>query len=103
MRFVRPINLTNGSFILDVRSMEEYRAEKIGLPHMHKNIDELDPLEFIKENQIKQTQTINILCRSGNRASKAAEMFENAGFDNVAVIIGGIVEAEYEGIKIIQN
>ena len=103
MRFIRPINLTDDSFILDVRSPEEYQTEKIGLPHTYKNINELNPLEFIKENNIKQTQTIYILCHSGNRASQAAEMFENAGFDNVAVIIGGIVEAEYEGLKIIQN
>lgn len=103
MRFIKPVNLNNDSFILDVRSREEYDAGRIGLPHLHKNIDDLDPLEFIRENKITQAQTINILCHSGNQASKAAQMFENAGFDNVAVIIGGIVEAEYEGIKIIQN
>lgn len=103
MRFVRPTSLTGESFILDVRTAEEYAVEKIGLPHMHKDIKELDPLEFIRENNICQTQTINILCHSGGRASQAAEMFEKAGFDNVAVIIGGLVEAEYEGIRIVQN
>ena len=30
-------------------------------------------------------------------------MFEKAGFSNVAVIIGGLVEAEYEGLPIIRH
>ena len=29
--------------------------------------------------------------------------FEKAGFNNVAVIIGGLVEAEYEGLPIIRH
>ncbi|MBR1600219.1 MAG: rhodanese-like domain-containing protein [Alphaproteobacteria bacterium] len=57
----------------------------------------------MRENKVAKDTTINILCSSGGRASKAAEMFEKAGFDNVAVVIGGIVEAEYEGVDIIRH
>lgn len=103
MRFIKPVSLSVNSFILDVRSKEEYQSEMINLPHIYKDIAELDPWEFIRENNVQQDTTINILCSSGARASKAAEMFEKAGFDNVAVIIGGIVEAEYEGIDIIRH
>lgn len=103
MRFIKPISLTSQSFILDVRTPEEYRCEVLGLPHVYREFDDLDPIAFIKENNLSQDQTINILCTSGNRASQAAEMFEKAGFENVAVIIGGIVEAEYEGVKIIKH
>ena len=91
------------SFILDVRSKEEHQNEMLNLPHICKDINELNPLDFIRENNLPKDTTINILCSSGARASKAAEMFEKAGFDNVAVIIGGIVEAEYEGVDIIRH
>ena len=103
MRFIKPINLDCSSFILDVRSPEEYAVLTLGLPHVHQHIDELEPTTFIKENNLDHAQTINILCHSGCRASRAAEMFEQAGYENVAVIIGGIVEAEYEGIEIIRH
>ena len=103
MRFIRPISLNNKSFILDVRTPEEYASETIDLPHIYKDLRELDPLDFIRENNIDEDKTINILCASGGRASLAAEMFEKAGFHNVAVIIGGIVEAEYEGMDIIRH
>lgn len=103
MRFIKPISLNYKSFILDVRSPEEYAHETLDLPHVYKNIDELDPMKFIQENNVRKEQTINILCNSGGQASKAAEMFEQAGFENVAVIIGGIVEAEYEGVKVVKH
>lgn len=103
MRFVRPISLQASSIILDVRSLEEYQTEELKLPHFHKTLNDLNPLEFIKENNVSKDKTINIICASGARASQAAEMFERAGFDNVAVVIGGLVEAEYEGVEIIRH
>ncbi|MBR2137385.1 MAG: rhodanese-like domain-containing protein [Alphaproteobacteria bacterium] len=103
MRFIKPISLTSQSFILDIRTPEEYQCEVLGLPHVYKQLDELDPVSFMQENNLSHDRIINILCTSGNRASQAAEMFEKAGFDNVAVIIGGIIEAEYEGLRIIKH
>ena len=103
MRFVKPVSLQEDSFILDVRSLEEYQLEELKLPHIHKSLAELEPKQFMQENQTAQNKTINIICASGARASQAAEMFEKAGFDNVAVVIGGMVEAEYEGIEIIRR
>lgn len=103
MRFIKPINLNEKSFILDVRLPEERAVEELGLPHVNQDLENLNPLEFIKENNIKKDQIINILCSSGGRASQAAEMFEKAGFKNVVVIIGGLVEAEYEGLPIIRH
>lgn len=103
MRFIKPINLNEKSFILDVRLPEEKALEEIGLPHINADLETLNPLEFIKQNNIGKDDTINILCSSGGRASQAAEMFEKVGFKNVAVIIGGLVEAEYEGVPIIHH
>lgn len=103
MRFIKPISLHANSIILDVRSLEEHETEELKLPHLHKNLPDLNPLEFIKENNISKNETVNIICASGARASQAAEMFERAGFANVAVVIGGMVEAEYEGVEIIRH
>ncbi len=103
MRFVKPSGLKSNSIILDVRTAEEYRRAALRIPHIHKELNELQPIEFIKENGLTDKDTLNILCASGNRASQAAEMFEKAGFDNVAVIIGGIVEAEYSGLEIVKQ
>ena len=103
MRFIKPINLNEKSFIMYLRLPEEQAVEEIGLPHINQDLETLDPAEFIKENNIGKNETINILCSSGGRASQAAEMFEKAGFNNVAVVIGGLVEAEYEGVPIIRH
>ncbi|MBR1840830.1 MAG: rhodanese-like domain-containing protein [Alphaproteobacteria bacterium] len=103
MRFIKPRSLNEKSFILDVRSPEEYEAEELKLPHVFKSLNELNPIEFIRENNLTNEHTINIVCASGIRASQAAEMFEKAGFTNVAVVIGGMVEAEYEGVEIIRH
>lgn len=103
MRFIRPTSLNAQSFILDVRTAEEYARTTLKVPHKHTALAELQPIEFIKENGLTADKTINILCASGNRASQAAEMFEKAGFENVAVIIGGIVEAEYAGMEIVRH
>lgn len=103
MRFIKPTSLQDDSFILDVRSLEEHQLEELKLPHIHKSLADLDPCEFMQENHTAQDKTINIICASGARASQAAEMFEKAGFDNVAVVIGGMVEAEYEGVEIIRR
>lgn len=103
MRFIKPKNLTAHSFILDVRSPEEYAKECIKMPHVFKSLDKLNPAEFMAENQLTGENTINILCASGGRASQAAEMFEKAGYHNVTVVIGGIVEAEYEGLEIVRH
>lgn len=103
MRFIKPASLNSNSFILDVRTAEEYRRTALGLPHKHIALADLNPRLFIQENGLDGGRTVNILCASGNRASQAAEMFEKAGFDNVAVIIGGIVEAEYSGMQIVRH
>lgn len=103
MRFVRPKSLNNDAIILDVRTAEEHRKMALKAAHAHIELAKLKPREFIRENELNDEQTVNILCASGNRASQAAEMFEKAGFENVAVIIGGIVEAEYEGLEMVRH
>ena len=46
---------------------------------------------------------MNILCTSGGKASEVAMKFEEAGYNNIAVIVGGIIEAEYEAVEVLKN
>jgi len=103
MRFVKPDSLCEDSIILDVRSDAEYALERLALPHILIKADKVNPEEFMAEYNPRGDKLVNILCTSGGVASEVAEKFENAGFDNVAVVVGGIIEAEYEGVRVLKN
>ena len=103
MRFIKPKDLTTESFILDVRDFEEHDEESLAFRHELEPLRTLKPKIFIKKHHLNGSQTINIICSSGGRSSQAAQMFEKAGYENVAVVIGGMIEADYEGVPIVRN
>lgn len=103
MRFVKPMSLDENSIILDVRSDDEYAKERLALPHILIKADAVNPDKFMAEYNPDGEKMVNILCTSGGLASAVAEKFEEAGYSNVAVVVGGIIEAEYEGIGVIKN
>ena len=103
MRFVKPMSLDKNSIILDVRSEDEYAKERLALPHILIKADNVNPDEFMAEYNPDGKKMVNILCMSGGLASVVAEKFEEAGYSNVAVVVGGIIEAEYEGVQILKN
>lgn len=103
MKFIKPRDLSPKSFILDVRDEHEHQAESLAYHHVLKPLQTLKPEIFIKEHALDGKETINIICTSGGRASEAAQMFEKHGYDNVAVVIGGMIEADYEGVPIVRN
>lgn len=103
MRFVKPESLDKDSIILDVRSESEYAQERLALPHVVIKADDVDPDKFMAEYNPNGKRLVNILCTSGGVASEVAEKFEEAGYPNVAVVVGGIIEAEYEGLQVLKN
>jgi rhodanese-related sulfurtransferase len=103
MRFIKPESLNKNSIILDVRGEDEYKQERLALPHILIKADEVNPDKFMAEYNPKGEKVISILCTSGGLASEVAEKFEQAGYDNVAVVLGGIIEAEYEGVEVLKN
>ena len=103
MRFIKPEKLNKHSIILDVRGEAEYIKERLALPHITIKADDVDPKKFMAQYNPSGDKTVNILCTSGGKASEVAMRFEEAGFDNIAVVIGGIIEAEYEGVEILKN
>ncbi len=103
MKFIKPRDLDEKSFILDVREDDEHSLESLAYPHVLEPLKTLKPEIFIKEHGLDGSKTINIICASGGRSSEAARMFEQTGYDNVAVVIGGIIEADFEGVPIVKN
>jgi rhodanese-related sulfurtransferase len=76
--------------IIDVRTPDEFRS--VGLPEMATKI----PLSSSWESfvgQVKKTaqptDTILVICRSGNRSAVAVEMLARAGFRNVYTVVDG--------------
>ena len=103
MRFIKPESLSNQSIILDVRNEEEYLKERLALPHITIKADDVNPDEFMAIYNPDGKKIVNILCTSGGKASEVAMKFEEAGYNNIAVIVGGIIEAEYEGVEVLKN
>jgi len=93
------INRENG-IILDVRTEMECAEKRLCCDHMHVPLDRLDAREFMAQTKLTPESNLYILCRSGQRASQAAEKFIAAGLTNVQVIEGGILGCEACGEKL---
>ncbi|RYD23502.1 MAG: DUF2892 domain-containing protein [Verrucomicrobiaceae bacterium] len=74
--------------IIDVRTPLEFDAshvrEAVNIP-----LDELDPKALVSSGKLPADAPVYILCRSGQRATKAAWKFSNDGHDNAVVVDGG--------------
>jgi rhodanese-related sulfurtransferase len=80
--------------ILDVRTDMEHNEKRLQSNHLHTPLDQLSPSEFINENGISADTAVYFLCRSGKRATQAAQKFIEYGHLNVLVIEGGIEACE---------
>jgi rhodanese-related sulfurtransferase len=70
--------------VLDVRTPEEFA--EVHVPQARSvPLDELKPDSL----QLPKEQPVYLLCRSGQRAAKAAEQFTNEGFSQPVVVEGG--------------
>lgn len=70
--------------ILDVRELDEYQFCNLGGIHiplgdLAHRLDELDKKQFFA-----------VLCHSGGRSARAVFLLQNAGFEDVRNITGGI-------------
>lgn len=80
--------------ILDVREYPEWKAE-------HLPAAKLIPLSTFGKSlsQVDPKKPVYLMCRSGQRAAKAAEKLKNMGFEHVRVVEGGMTawkEAGYD-------
>jgi rhodanese-related sulfurtransferase len=94
MKSISPIELqkllaTNPKLpLLDVRAPVEFTevhvAQARNIP-----LDEINPKELAGSGQIRKDQPVYFLCRSGQRATKAAEKFSKEGFAAPVIVEGG--------------
>ncbi len=84
----------NQGVILDVRTKMEHAETHIGFGHTHVPLDELKPTDLMMRHGLDKDSDVYILCRSGKRATQAAEKFAAEGYRNVKVIEGGIIACE---------
>lgn len=73
-------DLAKNAIIVDVRTVEEWNNDG------HANCSVNIPLADLsaKIEDLKQYQSITLVCRSGNRANTAKAMLEEAGIQNVS-------------------
>jgi rhodanese-related sulfurtransferase len=84
----------NASIILDVRTEMEHAEKRLTYGHAHIPLDELKPTDFMMRHGLDKDSGVYILCRSGKRATQAAEKFMAEGYRNIHVIEGGIIACE---------
>ncbi|MDD5587150.1 MAG: rhodanese-like domain-containing protein [Alphaproteobacteria bacterium] len=85
--------------IVDIRTVEEYRAARLKAPSIHLPFDELDAGR-LRDMTGNTSGPIYLLCRSGGRTRCAAGQLAAEGFDNVAVVEGGLMACKAAGMDI---
>ena len=74
--------------LLDVRTPVEYA--EVHVPQARNvPLDQLSPKALFDAGQLSKGQPVYLLCRSGGRATKAAEQFAREGFDQGIIVEGG--------------
>ena len=83
---------TNGAFLLDVRTQEEWN--KIHIPNAT-----LIPLDELPSRlqEIPHDKQIIVVCHSGNRSKLGANILREAGFTRVSSMAGGMNAWEQAG------
>lgn len=74
--------------VIDVRTPLEYSEVHVSQAKLLP-LDELNPDALAASSVLDKSQPFYILCRSGGRATKAAEKFAAAGYSNPVVVEGG--------------
>ncbi|NMP21884.1 rhodanese-like domain-containing protein [Sulfobacillus harzensis] len=73
------------ALIVDVREASEYRAGHIPRAK-HISLSQL----VHRLREVPRDKTVVVVCRSGNRSSRAAELLMEAGYRNVYNMSGGM-------------
>ncbi len=89
-----------GITIIDVREAEEY-AEVCSAIAENFPLSRFDPREFSRTFDSKAQ--VYVLCRSGKRSLRAAEMLEAAGFDSIYNVEGGMIAWEGAGLPVVRG
>ena len=82
----------NNSFLLDVRTLEEYNAGHIPNATL---IDINEPEAFVEKIlALDNSKNYYVYCRSGVRSYKACQIMKHYGFGVVKNLLGGFLDWE---------
>ena len=85
---------TDGSLIVDVRTLNEY---KMGHIENSQLLDIQEPLSFIDQlKTLDKSNTYFLYCRSGARSAQACQIFKQHGISNCFNLLGGILDWQGE-------
>jgi len=74
--------------VLDVRTPVEFA--EVHVPQaLNEPLSSLNPAALAAEGRVSATEPVYLLCRSGARATQAAEKFARGGFPKAVVVEGG--------------
>ncbi len=88
--------LDEGAVMVDIREADEW--EEVRIPGA-----EFKPMSAINDwyESLPRTRTVILQCRSGNRSALAtAALIQQAGFENVVNLAGGIIAWHQAGLPI---
>ncbi len=96
MTTLRPLDLQkrlaaeSAPAVLDVRTPVEF-AEVSLAGSRNLPLDELDPAQLAEDARSRPDQPVYLLCRSGQRATRAAGKLAAAGYTQIFVLEGGLL------------
>ena len=88
--------------LLDVRTAPEY-DQLHAKGAQHTPLDRVDPAAIMAARNGSPSRPLYVLCRSGSRADKAVEKFQQAGFTDVYSVEGGTVAWEKAGLPVVRG
>lgn len=88
--------------LIDVRMPTEFR-EVHASGATNRPLDSLDPRSIVQGRNGRSQEPIYVICKSGNRSSKAAQKFLEAGFDNVVNVDGGTTAWVQAGLPVVRG
>ena len=88
--------------LIDVRMPTEYREVHVD-GAVNFPLDSLDPKAVVDLVGAAVDKPVYVICKSGNRSSKAVQKFLNAGIDNVINVDGGTTAWVEAGLPVIRG
>jgi rhodanese-related sulfurtransferase len=86
---------TDGTFLLDVRTQEEWNEYHVpGTTHI--------PLDQLPDRlaEVPADQPVVVICRSGNRSQQGRDILEKAGYGQVTSMAGGLKAWRTQGYPV---
>jgi len=96
------LNGNGDADLIDVRTPVEFREVR-AVPARNVPLDKLDPHELMQERNGNGDAPLYVICRSGNRSTKACEQLVKAGYGNVVNVEGGTQAWDEAGLPVIRG